>query len=109
MITLYVKSNCRFSAKAIASLKEHNVPYTEKNISDPKVLAELIELGGKRQVPFLDDDSRTPYLIDDDVDMYESNAIVRYVEEKYSKGGGEKKAGITLYVSDDADICEACE
>jgi len=86
MITLYVKTGCPFSAKAIASLKKNNVPYEEKNIADPEVLSELINIGGKRQVPFMDDDNMTPYLIDDDVEMYESNDIVAYIEEKYGKG-----------------------
>lgn len=88
MITLYVKTGCPYCAKAIAALTEHNVPYEEKNIADSEVVKELIELGGKRQVPFLDDDNMTPYLVDDDVEMYESDAIVEYVAEKY---GSDKK------------------
>lgn len=106
MITLYVKSNCPYSRKAIESLTEHNVPYTEKNISDPAVLQELIAHGGKRQVPFLADDNMTPYLIDDDVEMYESDAIVSYVEKHY--GSDAQTAGHKLHVMEDS-TCEACE
>lgn len=90
MITLYVKTGCPYCAKAIATLKEHNVSYEEKNISDPAVVKELLELGGKRQVPFMEDDNMTPYLVDDDVEMYESDDIVSYVNSKY--GAGEKNS-----------------
>ncbi len=90
MITLYVKSNCPYSLKAIAALDVRNVAYELKNISDPAVAQELIELGGKRQVPFLDDtnpcDAAThlaPCLVHDEVKMYESDKIVQYVEENY--------------------------
>lgn len=109
MITLFVKTGCPFCAKAIAALKEHNVPYTEKNIKDPEVVKELLEEGGKRQVPFLEDDNMTPYLVDDDVEMYESDAIVKYVAEKYGAGLPKENPNIRLHVSDDTDVCEACE
>jgi glutaredoxin len=92
MITLYVKSNCPFSAKAIRALKENGVPYEEKNIADPEVALELLEKGGKRQVPFMDDhdpcaaaEHHAPCLIDGDVEMYESDDIVKYVQTNYGK------------------------
>lgn len=114
MLTLYIKSNCRFSQKAIDALTQNRVPYEEKNIADPAVAAELIELGGKRQVPFLEDDdpcatagNHTPCLVDRDVEMYESDDIVSYIEQNYGKK--DAPSGIKLHVSDDRDVCESCE
>lgn len=104
MIELYVKTGCPFCAKAIAALDKYNVSYEKKNISDEKIVAELKEKGGKRQVPFLDDDNMTPYLVDDDIEMYESDAIVAYVEEKFgAEGGAEPK--ITVHMSENTTVC----
>ena len=112
MITLYVKTGCPFCAKAIVSLKANNILYEEKNIADPAVAKELIEIGGKRQVPFMEDDNMTPYLIDDDVEMYESDDIVSYIDKKYGKGDNNAEAQSNtsnLHVEDDSNICESCE
>jgi len=87
MLTLYVKTGCPFCAKVITKLQELGVPYEEKNVKDPDVVDELIAEGGKRQVPFLEDDNKTPYIVDDDVEMYESDAIVNYLEQKFPEGG----------------------
>ena len=90
MITLYVKSNCPYSRRAIEELDARNVPYELKNISDPAVALELIELGGKRQVPFMDDHGPcdaaqhlTPCMVHEDTLMYESNDIIKYIEDNY--------------------------
>lgn len=113
MITLYVKTGCPYCAKAIAALDEHNVQYEEKNIADPKVVEELLEIGGKRQVPFMDDDNMTPYLVDDDVEMYESDDIVAYVSKKFGSEGnvddGMEKPKYNLHVDDGSNVCDGCE
>ena len=95
MLILYVKTGCPFCAKVIESLKANNVPYEEKNISDPEIAKELIAHGGKRQVPYMDDDDpcesaahHTPCIVGDDVEMYESSDIVAYIEKEYGKGEG---------------------
>lgn len=113
MLTLYVKTGCPFCAKVLAKLDELQLPYEAKNIKDPAVAEELIAEGGKRQVPFLDDDNKTPYLVDDDVEMYESDAIVQYLEEKF---GSEKTNGVTskpenikLHRDEGTDVCESCQ
>lgn len=82
---LYVKTGCPYCAKVLAALKEHNVPFEEKNISDDSVVEELLAKGGKRQVP---------YIVDGDVSMYESDAIVGYIHEKYMTG--EKKPHVEV-------------
>jgi len=68
MLTLYVKTGCPYCAKVLTVGEELKLSFDEKNIADPAVAAELIEKGGKRQVP---------YLIDSDanVEMYESDDI----------------------------------
>lgn len=92
MITLYGKTNCRFTNKVVEALDEHRLSFMKKNIADQSVLDELIEKGGKRQVP---------YLIDGDIAMYESDAIVSYLEEKY----GERTAKPEVHFAADAQTC----
>ncbi len=79
MITLYIKSPCQFSARAIAAFDAYDVPILQKNIADPAIEAELMEIGGQHKVPFM---------IDGDVHLYESDDIIAYVEKQY--GNGEK-------------------
>lgn len=62
----------------LKKLEEDGIPFEEKNIGDDAIAAELVEKGGKRQVPYLVDDSRG-------VAMYESADIVNYLGEHYSK------------------------
>lgn len=112
MITLYVKTGCPYCAKVLAAFNELDIPFEEKNIADPGVVEELKAEGGKRQVPYLDDDNMTPYILDDDVAMYESDSIVNYLTKKYGKGtqaAGDKPENIRLHRDDDANLCEACE
>jgi glutaredoxin len=110
MLTLYVKTGCPYCAKVLECIRQNGIQFTEKNIKDPKVVEELIGEGGKRQVPFLEDDNMTPYLIDDDVEMYESDAIVKYLEGKYGKDAkSDGDSNIKLHVDNDADVCESCE
>ncbi len=69
---LFVKTNCPFSLRARAALDAYEVLYEEKNIGDPEAYAELMELGGKEQ---------TPFLVDGDTMMYESQSIIEYIEQ----------------------------
>lgn len=104
MITLYVKTGCPFCAKAIAALNAHDLNFTEKNIADEGVREELRERGGKQQVPFISDDNMTPYLVDDDVEMYESDAIVAYIEQKYGTAD-QKPHKVTIHLSNETSMC----
>ena len=52
---------------------ELNIPLEERNIAQAEYLDELMEKGGKRQVPFLVDEERG-------VSMYESDDIITYIE-----------------------------
>jgi len=91
MLTLYVKNGCPYCAAVIARLHDLGLSFEEKNISDPKVAKELVARGGKRQVPFVADEDpcktaghHTPCLVDEDVEMYESAHIIKYLDENYA-------------------------
>ena len=82
MMTIFVKTGCPFCARALAALDAYGLQYEEKNVSDPEVVQELISLGGKKQEPFL---------VDGEVMLYESRAIVDYIEKTYGGKAVEKK------------------
>ena len=91
MLTLYVKTGCPYCAAVLAKLNELGISFEEKNIADSKVAEELIKHGGKRQVPYMEDEDpcenakhNTPCLVDEDVEMYESADIIEYLEKNYS-------------------------
>ncbi len=73
MQALYVKTGCPFCAKVLVNAAALGITFEEKNIADPAVAEELIRRGGKRQVP---------YLVDGEVEMYESDAIIDYLQKK---------------------------
>lgn len=79
MMTLYVKTGCPYCKKVLDFADEHSIQFELKNIADEHVVAELIERGGKRQVP---------YLVDHDAaqEMYESDDIVAYLDSKVHQG-----------------------
>lgn len=92
MLTLFVKDHCRHSKKVIDALRKLELPYEEKNIKEITAAEELLERGGKRQVPFLVDEDlckmaehHAPCLIDGDVELYESEDIVKYLNLNYGK------------------------
>jgi len=79
MLELYQKEGCPYCQKVRAKMTELDLDYVCRNVRDGSsrkgVLLE--KLGGMIQVPFLID-------TDNDVSMYESDDIVKYLEEKYS-------------------------
>ncbi len=95
MITLYVKTGCPFSAKAMAALDAYGVEYEQRNISSPAFLHELMALGGKKQ---------TPYFVDGDEQFYESDRIVAYVEEHF--GTVSQKRKHRVHVTKNDALCE---
>lgn len=66
-----------------------------------EVLAELVEKGGKPQVPYLVD-------VDKNVALYESDDIIEYLRDTYAsaKGSGEQTKP-RIHVSSSA--CTSCE
>ena len=81
MLILYYKPTCPFCQKVLGEAEEMGVSFDLRDISSDETNAEaLIEAGGKRQVPFLVDTDR-------DVSLYESDDIIAYLREQYSKAG----------------------
>ncbi len=78
MLTLYVKTGCPYCALALEKVEELGLTVEQKNIADDVVAAELIERGGKRQVPYLVDSATQ-------TEMYESGDIIEYFEKHYPK------------------------
>lgn len=97
MITLFLKTGCPFSAKVLAVVDAYQIPYEEKNIGTDGVYEELETLGGKRKVPFM---------VDGDIMMYESDAIVDYLEKKFMKEGENVEVRPRVHFMSGSDTCQ---
>lgn len=71
MFDLYISETCPYCRKVIDFFEENNIKYNKKNVIEPENLNMLLKLGGKAQVPFLDD-------FEKNVSMYESDDIIQY-------------------------------
>ncbi len=92
MLTLFYKPSCPFCHRVLGEAEVMGITMNLKDIgADPVALDELLEKGGKKMVPFLEDTDRG-------VTMYESGDIVAYLEEHY-KSGARGVEG----------ICESCQ
>ncbi len=76
MITLYINPECPFCIKTVEAARGTGQPLVLKDVHDPVFAAELVEFGGKKQMPYMVDDET-------DVSMYESDDIMAYLHEKY--------------------------
>ncbi len=81
MIDLYIREGCRYCGRVINRIGELNLEKgTDYTLIDaaPNTPGRtlVLEKGGRGQVPFM---------IDNDVHMYESGDIVNYIEAKFSK------------------------
>lgn len=72
MFDLYISETCPYCRKVIDFFEENNIKYNKKNVIEPENLNMLLKLGGKAQVPFLDD-------FEKNISMYESDDIIEYV------------------------------
>jgi glutathione S-transferase len=77
-LILYTRPGCPFSAKVLLEAAVLGVDLKERSTKDPVYKAELMETGGKDQTPFLVD-------TENDVTMYESDAIMDYLHERFGK------------------------
>lgn len=71
---LYIYETCPFCQKVLRYMNEAGITIPLKNARDPKIAAELVEIGGKEQVPCL---------VIDGTAMYESDDIIRYMKENF--------------------------
>ena len=102
MLILYYKPTCPYCQKVLGEVEDMGIKFDLKDISADESLAEeLIEKGGKRQVPYLIDTEK-------EVSMYESSDIVDYLKENYSEGNeGGSFNGLRIHKSDEA--CDTCQ
>ena len=79
MLELYQKESCPYCQKVRQRMTELDLDYICRNVSggSSKKAALLTKIGGEVQVPFLVD-------TDNDVAMFESDDIIKYLEENYS-------------------------
>lgn len=75
MFDLYISETCPYCRKVIDFLEENNIKYNKKNVIEPENLNMLLKLGGKAQVPFLDD-------FENNISMYESDDIIEYLKNR---------------------------
>lgn len=72
---LYVGTVCRFCKKVENFMEENNIDIPLVNINeDRQAMLELMEKGGKRQVPCLYHDGEY---------LYESDDIIAFLRENY--------------------------
>jgi len=103
MLTLYYKPSCPFCQRVLQVSDNLGVQFELKDISESEeALAELLEKGGKQQVPYLVDDERG-------VAMYESGDIIEYVREHYAGSTQEAGAVSRPRVHIGGSTCVSCE
>lgn len=84
MLNLYYKPSCPYCQRVLKANETFNAPLVLKNVlAEEKIMAEMIEKGGKRQVPFLVDEERGVFL-------YESIDIIEYLKKYYGNGAEVK-------------------
>jgi len=98
MLTLYYKPSCAFCRRVLAVVDRLEIEVDLKDIGEEENLAELIEKGGEKQVPFLVDTEHS-------VEMYESDDIVNHLQKNYGKDSAPARPRV--HISDNA--CLSCE
>lgn len=73
MLELFVLETCPYCIKVMDFLNKENMKYKKIDISNKESEESLIQIGGKRQVPFLIDTERN-------IQMYESKDIIEYLK-----------------------------
>jgi glutaredoxin len=73
MLELYVRDNCAYSAAVLHALEESKIHLKVHNTGNNRYALELIERGGKYQVPALYDGKNKEMI-------YESGRIMDYLE-----------------------------
>lgn len=72
-VVLYIRPNCSFCRRVLSALDNLGIDVVIVDVSkDPQALAELISIGGKRQVPCIIVDGKA---------MYESQSIIEWFQK----------------------------
>lgn len=101
MFTLYYRPSCPFCQRVLQVTDSLNITLDLRDISeDETALAELLEKGGERQVPFLVDTERN-------VSMYESSDIIDYLREHAKPAAASAVSRPRVHVG--GSVCESCE
>jgi glutathione S-transferase len=99
MLTLYYKSWCGYCQNVLREAEALGVSLGLKDVeSDPAFVDEFISFGGKQEVPFLIDDSKG-------VQMYESEDIIRYLQEQSADATTPKTFG-GLNIHKTGEVCK---
>lgn len=79
MPILYYKTHCVFSRQVLAAIDRMELEVERRNLEENDTYKdEVVARGGKAQTPFLVDDAKG-------IEMYESDAIVAYLQKEYGK------------------------
>jgi len=73
-LTLYFRPFCPYCAKVLSFMEEKKISIPTKNVGDANHQQELVSIGGKPQVPCLSIDGKA---------LYESDAIIEWLENNY--------------------------
>ena len=77
MQILYMRPGCPYCAKVLIEAATLGIEFDERNINNPTIETELIEKGGKRQVPYLFDPATG-------TGMYESTDIIEHLHATFT-------------------------
>jgi glutathione S-transferase len=101
MLALYYKPTCPFCRRVLAVVERLGLDVELRNIDDSTDHErDLIARGGKRQVPYLVDDTQG-------VEMYESDDIVAHLQKFYSPAGAGAAARPRVHIG--GSTCLSCE
>jgi glutathione S-transferase len=101
MLTLYSRSTCPFCRRVLAVIDNLDLEVEIKEIADDEAaVAELLEKGGKQQVPYLVDTDKA-------VEMYESDDIVAHLQKHYGTASTGESARPRIHVG--GSTCVSCE
>jgi glutathione S-transferase len=101
MLTLYYKPTCPFSQDVLGQADILNIKLDLKDIaSNLEYRTRLIDLGGKKQTPFLVDPERGEQ-------MYESNDIIAYLATHYANKQESTFGGLRVHKSE--EVCDTCQ
>lgn len=102
MLILYMRSTCPFCQRTMQMAENLGVTLDLRDIDESEVArAELLEKGGKEQVPYLVDTEKENA-------MFESSDIIEYMREHYAKPGGSGEV-TKPRVHIGGSTCTSCE